>query len=41
MDAKKLDKKLIKNWMDGDTFLVKIDNVSKEYQEYKNKYLAL
>jgi hypothetical protein len=41
MDAKKLDKKMIKNWIDGDTFLVKINNVSEEYQEYKDKYLAL
>ncbi len=41
MDTKKLDKKKIKNWIDGDTFLVKIDNVSEEYQEYKDKYLAL
>lgn len=41
MDAKTLDKKKIKNWIDGDTFLVKIDNVSEEYQEYEGKYLAL
>ena len=41
MDAKKLDKKKISNWVDGDTFIVKIDNVSEEYQEYEDKYLAL
>ena len=41
MDTKKLDKKKISNWVDGDTFIVKIDNVSEEYQEYEDKYLAL
>ena len=39
--TKNLDKKKISNWVDGDTFIVKIDNVSEEYQEYEDKYLAL
>lgn len=41
MDTKKLNKKEMKNWQDGDTFIMKINNVSEKYKEYRGKYLAL